>query len=396
MIKQLAKKPLYILSAAVLVLTGLVPLLSSEVAHAYGLVTARSIQLSTSAASATAVTYKVTFTAATTSATMKGVVIDFCDNSPILGDNCTPITGFTVGAPTVNNYNAGMSSAGTWTASTAYSGRVLVLKNTTGVSVTGGTTVLSFDLTTATNPSTSNHTFYGRILTYNNDSGASSPDTYTGASAPATDTTGVIDAGGIALSTANQITVTSKVQERLSFCVYTGANCAAGGSAVTLGDNNGVLDTSGPYVDVNTKYDVATNASQGVAIRLKGDTLKTGSFDISAIGASAAASAAGTEQFGLCNYQTSGSGLTPAAPYNNGACNTATQTAGLNTGTGGNGTAQFAFDVSNTNTTYGQVIANKTAGASSTAVVPFIGNIAFTTEAGIYTTTLAFIATGIY
>jgi hypothetical protein len=389
------KRLTYAFTATLLGAASISTLFLGSAAHAYGLVSARSIQLSTSAASATAVTYKVTFTAATTG-TMKGVVIDFCDNSPIIGDDCTTPAGFSVGTPTVGNYNAGMSSAGTWTAASAFTGRTLTLKNTTGVAVTATTTILSFDLTTAANPNTTNHTFYGRILSYANDSGASSPDTYTGAVAPVTNTTGVVDAGGIALSTANQVTVTSKVQERLSFCVYTGANCAAGGSAVTLGDTNGVLDPAGPYVDRNTQYDIATNASQGVAIRVKGTTLTSGSFTITGIGGSAAASAAGSEQFGFCTYETTATTtLTAAAPYNGPNCSSTTQTAGTGS-TGGNGTAQFAFDTTNVNTTYGQTFANKTAGSTSSGVIPFIGNISNTTEAGIYTTTLTFIATGIY
>src|SRR5262249_50033565 len=145
--------------------------------------------------------------------------------------------------------------------------------------------------------------------------------------------TGNVDAGGIALSTAEQITVTAKVQERLTFCVYTfptvesapGAgdwaatppntttdnSCASKtGSDVILGDVNGVLDPSQSYVDKTAYFSITTNASGNAAVRLKGDTLQlnpsnptcatTPSCRIDAVGATPALSSAGSEQFGLC------------------------------------------------------------------------------------------------
>jgi hypothetical protein len=181
-----------------------------------------------------------------------------------------------------------------------------------------------------------------------------------------------------------------------------------GTNAVTLGNNNGVLESGGPFVDKNTKYDIATNASQGVTIRLKGDTLKTGSFSITAVGAAADISRAGTEQFGFCTYRdtATATGLAAVAPYNSvpgdpgisAACSSTSQTAGTAT-SGGASTAGFGFDTNSTDgtlSTYGDVIATKSAGGQSTGIIAFIGNIADTTEAGIYTTVLNLIATGIY
>jgi hypothetical protein len=169
-----------------------------------------------------------------------------------------------------------------------------------------------------------------------------------------------------------------------------------------------VLDPAGPYVDKTGKYDVSTNASGNVAIRVKGDTLKTGALSISAIGATPLKSSAGSEQFGFCTYQATGSGLVPTTVYDgvgtgfgggSGDCSTTTQTAGTGS-TGGNGAGgsepYFAFDSANTNTTYGQTFAAKSAGSTSKGILAFIGNIGFSTEAGIYTTTLTFIATGTY
>ncbi|MGH7236995.1 MAG: hypothetical protein ACREGF_00480, partial [Candidatus Saccharimonadales bacterium] len=198
-------------------------------------------------------------------------------------------------------------------------------------------------------------------------------------------------------STAAVINVTAKVQEELTFCVFTNAaaNCAtASGNSVTLGDNHGVLSSSGPFVDKTTQYIVQTNANSGATIRLEGDTLKSGTTPITPIGSTAVASSAGTSQYGLCNYTSSGV-VVPQAPYNDAACSSTTQTAGT-TGTGGNGTAKFAFNTTNTLSTYGDILAQASAGAQTTGTVPMIGNINLTQPAGIYQTALTFIATGTY
>ncbi len=398
LLKYQLKRSTCILLAAVLVVATALPLLIRQKAHAYGLPTSRSVQMSSSKQADTAVTYTVTFTTAT-AGTIKSMVFDFCQNSPIINDTCTAPSGFSVGTPTVSGFfiNAVSQAAG-WTFASANTNRTLTFTNATGVAVLANQ-VITFNLTTATNPNNTNTTFYSRILTYPNSAGADSAATY-----PATGSGGgpgvgnAFDAGGVAMSTTNQINITSKVQERLTFCVYTGATCAAGGNAVNLGDTNGVLDPAGPYVDKTTTYDVSTNATGGATLRLKGDTLKNGAFSINAAGASAVASSAGTEQFGLCNYQSSGSGLTTVSPYNNASCSTTSQSAGTGT-TGGVGSAQFAFDTNastGTLSTYGQSFATKAAGTTSTGKIAFLGNISSTTQAGIYTTTLTFIATGVY
>jgi hypothetical protein len=399
MLVEKLKRPSSLALVAALLLATMLPAFISVKAHAYGLLGSRFIQLSSSKQADTDVQYKVSFNVATTGV-IGGVVVDFCGDSPIIGDTCTAPTGFNINKATLNMSAESAAFTGATPAfavdTTNSSASKLVYTSSGGTSSQSSGTTLTLTLGDGTaghgvtNPNTTNTTFYARILTFDTEAHAQA---YT--STAANGGTGAIDAGGVAMSTANQITVTSKVQERLAFCVYTGANCAAGGSSVALGNDKGVLDPAGPFVDKTTKYDVSTNAANGVAIRIKGDTLKSGSFDIAAIGGTAASSSSGSEQFGFCNYQSTGSGLTPAAPYNNGNCSTTTQTAGT-ARTGGNGTAQFAFDTTNTNTTYGQVFANKTAGTTSTGVIAFIGNISNTTEAAIYTTTLTFVATGTY
>lgn len=418
------KRPSALASAALLLVASVVPLLVGNQANAYGLLTSREIRLSTSAASATDVTYLVRVTTPAGPTNIGGLVIDFCGNSPIIGDgNCTAAG---TGGPAGFDINeAGLALANQtgitdWQIDAATDTNTLVLTRTGGAQAfAAGTLTLELGSTGGsdgvTNPSTSNATFYGRILAYTTGAGAQgyapgSP----GAEPP------LAYAGGVALSTADQITVQSKVQERLTFCVYTGAasyaSCAVSATnPVVLGDANGVLDPNAAYVSTATKYNVTTNASNGVTIRAKGGTLTSGAFTIDAAGTTpgdgtAESSTVGSEQFGFCNYYDAGSvttGLTPTAPYagGTGTCSSATQ------GVNGDGGAQFAFDLStacgavagtatfgenNLSCAYGDAIATKTAGGFSTGVIPFIGNISNTTEPGIYTTTMTFIATGNY
>lgn len=406
------RRPKALAAAALLVIASLIPL-SQQKANAYGLLSQRKITLSSSANGLTDVFYDVSFNTTTNNATLQGIVIDFCSNSPIIGDVCTAPTGFST--------NEGGVAISTQTGVTGFSLNAatttnkLVLTRATQITNLAANTNVNFTFGGAggadglTNPTTTNTTFYARIVLFTTDAAAVAYDS--SVAGPSSTNPGneppVVDAGGIALSTAAQITITSKVQEKLTFCIYTSAANYTGcggvtGTTVTLGDANGVLDTAGPYVDKTTKYNIATNASVGATIRVKGDTLKTGSFDIAPFGAAANTSTAGTEEFGFCNYMdpsSTATNLTATSPYGDANCNTTTQTAGLTGGTGGVGTAQFAYDTNATDgtmSTYGDAFAQKPAGDFSTGIIALAANIANTTEAGIYTTTLTFVATGTY
>jgi hypothetical protein len=153
----------------------------------------------------------------------------------------------------------------------------VVLTNGSGGSISAGTTV-SFDLGSSggtdgeTNPST-NGSFYARIVTYATAAGA------TGYVSNAINTGGTaVDAGGVAMSTANQLTVNARVQEVLVFCVGTDDANAANdcsditGNTVDLGVvQAGALSTSPVATSQggNNKNGLAmvrTNAVNGVTI----------------------------------------------------------------------------------------------------------------------------------
>lgn len=411
--KTLLSRTTAVATAAALVVAALVPALFTARVNA-GIPTPRKITMSTSQGGATDVVYEVAFTTDDegTGQDLQGIVVEFCDNTPIIGDaTCTTPTGFDVNEAGLQYSDT--IAGGAFAIDAATDANTLILTRTDASNIVSATaltlTLGDPDAGTGdgiTNPTAGNHTFYARVLTFDSAAGATG---YT-SGAPGT----YIDAGGVALSTANQLQITSKVQERLEFCVYVGGSCtvdtagAARISSFNLGNDDGVLDPAGPYVDKTSKFDISTNASSGAVVVFKGDVPMTGGFDITrsstsgthgTLAGTADVSVPGSEQFGFCAFQSVAgtSNLTFSAPYNDATCNAqTTQTAGLAGGPGGAGTATFGFNRTDATSASGSQIASKPAGTESTATMAFIGNISYTTEAGIYQTTLTFIATGTY
>lgn len=444
-----------LLLVALLVFAVSLPLLNSGKAGAYALPSSRSIKMSSSVnGTLTAgqdVTYLLSFTTNQDGATVNvgGLVLEFCSNSPIIGDACTAPAGFNTNAHTASNTLVLGTQTGTGgnnfvkNTTNATANRLILSRPTPGTPQIAPNTAITIELGTAaagdgvTNPSTTNKTFFARVLTFATQVGA---EEYESTDIDdANNNSGVLgngphvihDAGGFAMSTAAQITITSKVPEKLTFCVFTSDDTGApntcgtgtgfagnlGGTAVTLGDNNAVLSDLEEFVNKDAKYTIATNALFGVAIRVKGGTLKTSitcpetpgqNCSIDAIGGAVdpgtvAINAPGTEQFGFCTYQSFGAGITPATPYDDAECNTTVHNSGIAPNNTANdaavaGTAFGFFNDSTTGTTstYGDIFANKVSGTFSTGIIAFLGNISTTTEPGIYTTTLIFIATGTY
>lgn len=358
-------KGLYVAAAVALGSAVLLPVLEGTV-FANGQVTTRSIEMSDSSPSASSVTYQVTFTPAT-SITNPDVIIDFCSNSPIVGDSCTATAGTDV--PNMTSASAG----GSWTLSTIGTNRGVKLTTST-VSFTSGTPT-TITLTGVANPSATG-SFYGRILTYASGTAGSAtsdtPGSYT-------------DYGGIALSTAHSISITAKVMETLSFCVYPDDNGGGAGTGVcgnnpdfTIGHSVGgttVIDSSA--IDTSlTDFSLSTNASGGAAVRLKGDTLKFGTNDINAAGSTATSFVAGTENFGV--RESTAGGCAAVAPYNGAA-------------------GSYGLDTTATTTTYGDDVCS-TGGAvnGSVSKLTWAATASNTTPAGVYTATEQLIATGTF
>jgi hypothetical protein len=361
---------------------GIVSAIRPAPTHAYGLISSRYIKMSSSEISATNVIYQVGFNTVTNNQTIGAVVIKFCSNNPILGDTCTAPAGLNVNNSTLTIANpTGGTLAGSLSVSTSQGGtNVLVLTRTPGNVVNQA---VGFDLgngstTGITNPSTNNSTFFARILIF----ASNTPSLSQASETALVGSGGPSDAGGVALAMVSVLNVTAKVQESLVFCVYTGVNCAAGGNAIALGDSNGVLAaTNTTYLDATPKFDLASNALNGIIVRLKGDTLTSGAFTITPNGNSCVADAiaTGTEQFGarVVTYGT-GQVVPVAGRYD---CNA----------------GNHMFDPAQTNTTYGDSFV-KTVGATDVSTTNFelAAKAASTTEAGVYTTKLQLIATATY
>ncbi len=413
------RRPTALVVAVAFLIASIVPLLANGSASAYTLLGDREIKLSTSEGAATGATYAVDFDVATTN-NIGGVVIAFCAgaSSPIIGDtDCVHPTGFDLTSAGVANLSDGTANTVDMTGFTAAftdhanAAGTNTLELTNAVATTPALVgdAVQFEITGVVNPSTIG-TFYARIMTYDTEAEAQG---YTLANEEAGGP--VVEAGGIALSTADLITVEAKVQERLTFCVYTSAatytDCSGNATnPVILGDVNGVLSSTQPSISKDAKYNITTNAGNGATIRLKGDTLASGAFSVDAIGDAAAGDgvpavyASGTEMFGLCTYEDASSteaGITPTAEYDGGA---GAECSGTTDGQGAanDNSAEFTFfldgDPTGTaiDSTYGDSIATKTAGDFSTGILVFLGGVDNTTEPGIYTTTLDFIATGRY
>lgn len=380
------RKPFFGLAALLLGVTGLLPVLGGGTAYAYGQVTTRSIQMSNSTPGASA-SYLVTFTPAT-STTIQAIAVDFCSNSPIPGDSCTKPTGFSVGTPTVTGVTVAGQSAGTWTASQVNTNRTLELSNGSSTGTPSG--AASFTLTTATNPSSTAGTFYARILTFSSTANMTTWNSTADGSATGT----VLDFGGIALSTVNNVTVTAKVQETLTFCT-SGAPISSGCGTTTtpslnLGStvgSNVILGTTTSTGSVYTQ--TSTNALSGVSVDMKnvsstncGGLSSNGgtSCAIAAAGAAITAIGNGSGKIGMC--VTPGTANTTAqAPYNNNGCTSY----GLDESTANN----------NVISTYGdQIFTSASAINQENDTLNFAAAAANTTPAGIYTANYALIATG--
>lgn len=230
-------------------------------------VTDRSVEMSSTAVSATGVKYTVSFTPV--AATAAGFVIDFCEDTPLVGNSCTQ--------------PSGMSTTGVGTSTAGASVAALTGTGETGVAVTYSMTTspVSVELTGITNPNystDSTHGFYARIVTYSSgsDISASSTNTTPGGSKE--------DTGGVALSLTNSFAVSGSVLESMTFCVSgtdtsvaTDPDCSDGSNTLTTPDLSLGTDNGGTYVLSNNSTSpstgtiytqLSTNAVNGAVVNL--------------------------------------------------------------------------------------------------------------------------------
>ncbi len=370
--KLLNRQAGYVVAAFALLFATVIPALVSAAQ-----VSNRSIELSSSSVAATNVNYKVNFTSVQAAGAF---VVEFCSNSPVLGQTCTAPSGFT--------------SAG---ATSSTSGFTSVTGATNKVTVTGtigATTAISVDIAGITNPSAADP-LYARIVTYTDGTDAAG---YTSANP---DVVGAHkDDGGVAIAITPTVGVSGAVLETMTFCIsktLPTANCAGADSPVlTIGETVGsvvALNSSAVSTGVlNTQ--ISTNAVGGAVVHLKsatdcGGMKRVGAAVCDIVPALVGGIAAGEAKFGV---KTATSTDTPSTIANG--------TFQPVTGSGYN-TSSYALNY----------LANNSTGVTSSFGDPFLDtnngpvnnkNIALTfgasigndTPAGLYSTNLSLIATG--
>ena len=165
----------------------------------------------------------------------------------------------------------------------------------------------------------------------------------------------------------DQVAVSATVSQSLTFSI---SDNTIGFGTLSSTASRYATGTDGSASEVEAHNLIAsTNSGSGYNITVDGNTLTSGSYTITAIGPTNTAPATGTEQYGLRMTASGGSG-TVSAPY---------------------AAAGFALDTA----AFPDEVASATgASADTTYSVRYVANIAGNTEAGSYTSTLTYIATG--
>lgn len=235
----------FVVAVAALLLALVVPTFASAAD-----VTARSIALSSASKAATGVSYEVTFTPKSDAGAF---VVNFCSNSPIIGETCTAPDGFTAAAATSSD---------------------TITKTATVVTVTKSLTAntpVTVTLANITNPSDPGP-LYARIVTYDTAGNAADYDpTETDA-----EDANRVDSGSVAIDITDTIGVSAAVLESLTFCVsgsdITTTNCASTTApTLELGETSGGSKAlSATAVSTGDLYaQISTNAVSGAVVNLK-------------------------------------------------------------------------------------------------------------------------------
>jgi hypothetical protein len=388
----------YIAAALMLVMT----FISSAFASA-AQVTERSIELSSSAKTATNVTYNLTFTPVSAAG---ATALQFCSNSPLIGASCTAPTG-------INVASAAESSATSVSKPSVAAGMgpVVVIEK----SITASATTLT--VTGITNPSSAGP-LYVRVITYDTKAHAEADYTATGDSG---DNDGIggtgaaaadaVDNGSVALSITDTIGVSAAVLETLLFCVSgqtnesTATNPIAAGCAsgltpptLTLGETTGnVKALSASAISTGDIYtQISTNAANGAVVNLKSNVACGGLKRVEATGCDIAP--AGTT--GFTTAPNALFGVKVNADSGTDTTQSATGTFQVASGANYDGTTYklkyLANNSAGVTSVYGDPIldTNGTQPSNRNMKLTFGASINNNTPAGLYKADLSLIATG--
>lgn len=351
-------------------------------------VTARSIALSSSTKAATGVQYKVNFTSVGAAGAF---VVDFCSNTPLIGQACTKPTGINITTPT--SATSGFTDVEE-VPDDANDNTLRV------VGTIGATTAISVDITGLTNPSSAGP-LYARILTYATEAGA---EGYTSAD-PAV-VAAPIDSGSVALSITDGVGVTGDVLETMTFCVSKSVDITAGcgGSldapTLEIGELNGSVRSlsSSALSTASVLTQISTNAVGGAVVSLKSNT--TGCGGLSRLGAASYAAGCGIAAAGSTSTFSAGTakiGVKGAVATNEGTG------AGTYQVASGYDTSDYRLnwvsgDATGVTSTYGDPFLNTASAPVSNKemTLTFGASISPSTPAGRYTAQYSLIATGTF
>ena len=302
-------------------------------------ITDRSVVLGTSLASAST-TYTFNFTVPSATV-IQSASFTACTTA---SGACTTPAGFSAASSALSSQPVNVGDASGWTVDTSAPGSLRISNASNSSAPTGSQTVA---FSNVTNPSALNETFFMRIQTYSGSDWS----------------TGLIDEGTVAASTAEQVVVTASVDETFTFSLAS--------QVVPLGTLSTALTGSGTSV-----MSASTNAENGYSISIAGNTLTAGPNTITAL-TTPTASTVNSRQFGINLV----SNTTPAV--------------GTNVTGSGSGAAATGYNTANLfKFVSGDTVAS--AGAptnSNTYTTSYIANIDGSTPPGSYQTVLTYVGT---
>lgn len=314
----------------------------------------RSVTLSDNIAGNTA-SYRFSFTVMTPAVQLGSVVFEFCSNTPLIGDVCTPPAGLDLSGATIADQqtNTGFSLDGS-----APANQLLITRPADTV-VTGDT---SYEFEGIVNPGNPGTNFI-RVQTYETEDG----------SGPAT------DYGGLAYDIRpGAVDINTYVPPFLLFCLgvtITGTDCTtASGNYVDFGElSTKVARTA------TTQMVAITNGTGGYVIAMNGTTMLAGTNAIPALNSNDV-SRPGTSQFGV-NLRANGD-----------------PNVGNNPSGSGSGTVRANYNIPNR---YRFVSGDQVAGAPGPDefrkyTVSYIVNIAKDQAPGAYVSTLNYVCTATF
>jgi hypothetical protein len=279
------------------------------------------------------------------------IEFEYCSNSPIVNAPCTAPAGLSLTSAVLSSQtgNTGFSID-----TTDSNSNTLILTRT---AVPALAVASSYKFSNIVNPSTPNQTTFIRISTYGS-----------------TDAVGVfIDQGAVAFSTTSNLSVGAYIPPFLAVCAAQTVtqNCSASsGSNLDMG-----ILTSQTTGTATSELAASTNSFNGYSIYILGTTLTSGNNIIDSI-TTPASSEKGINQFGLNLRQNS----EPSVGADPSGLGTATPSPGYDAPN------NFTF-VSGS-----QVVNSQLSTQFNLLTVSYIANVANNDPAGIYNTTLTYLA----